>query len=212
MRHIQGSGLRHLETYCFCADSTSWIIFLVSGNTFLSFPRKSHLHTQIFRIMQKLFFAFLFALGILATGQAQHKKNRQVVSKSAATKEKVSTESPEVPAGPDTTKRESAKIKVKGYQAPGFPGGAGKMHEFIAENLKYPEKAKKGGLEGEVFVKVSIKKDGTISSPKVVSGLDPECDKEAVRIVGTMPKWVPGLRDDVPIEVTYTIPVRFVME
>jgi len=162
--------------------------------------------------MQRLFFTFLCVLGILSAGQAQHKKDRQTAFKSTATMEKAITESPEAPARPDTARREPTKIKVKGYQAPEFPGGAGKMHGFIAENLKYPEKAKKGGLEGEVFVKVLIKKDGAISAPKVVSGLDPECDKEAVRVVSTMPKWVPGLRDDVPIEVAYTIPVRFVME
>ncbi len=154
--------------------------------------------------MQKLFFVFVFFAAIPAISQAQHGKAPHTVAKPKAKLDPAAR----VP----TVANDSGKVKVQGYQPPKFPGSEKKMHEFIAQNLQYPSKAKEAGLEGEVFVKVMIKKDGSLGTPKVVSGLDKECDKEALRVVAMMPKWIPGLRDEVPIEVGYTIPVRFMLQ
>ena len=156
--------------------------------------------------MKRLLLIFVCFAAIPAISQAQHGKATHAVAKP-----KAKLENPAATTVPAVAS-DSIKVKVKGYQPPKFPGGEKKMHEFVAQNLQYPAKAKESGLEGEVFVKVVVKKDGSIGTPKVVSGLDKECDREAIRVVAMMPKWTPGLRDDVPIEVGYTIPVRFMVQ
>lgn len=159
--------------------------------------------------MKRLFFTLACLVGIPAIGQAQNAKPSQAAGKSKP-EAKMPVAKPATAAS--TPAKDPDKVKVKGYQPPAFPGGEKKMHEFIAQNLNYPAKAKTAGLEGEVFVKVTVKKDGSLGLPKVVSGLDAECDKEAVRVVAAMPKWIPGQRDDEPIEANYTIPVRFMVQ
>ena len=92
---------------------------------------------------------------------------------------------------------------------PSFPGGMGECMEFLAKNIKYPVEAQKAKIEGRVIVQFVVGKDGQISDAKVVRGVSPELDAEALRVVNTMPKWQPGMTRGQAAEMKYTIPVNF---
>lgn len=92
-------------------------------------------------------------------------------------------------------------------QMPEFPGGNGEMLNFISENLRYPEDA--NGVEGRVSVEFIVNKDGSISDVKVVRNLAPSLDKEAIRIIQSMPKWKPGKQRGEIVRVRYSVPINF---
>ena len=93
---------------------------------------------------------------------------------------------------------------------PEFPGGAQAMMRYIAENIKYPVIAQENGIQGRVTCQFVVNKDGSIVDVVVVrSGGDPSLDKEAVRVLKTMPKWKPGKQRGKPVRVKYTVPVNF---
>ena len=94
-------------------------------------------------------------------------------------------------------------------EMPSFPRGKGAMMEFLSKNIKYPVVAEENGIQGRVLVKIVVKKDGTIDSPTVVKGVDPSLDKEAIRVVKTMPKWIPGKQKGEPVNVSFIVPVTF---
>jgi protein TonB len=93
---------------------------------------------------------------------------------------------------------------------PEFPGGQQAMMKYIAENIKYPVIAQENGIQGRVICQFVVEKDGSISNIQVVrtSG-DASLDKEAVRVIGTMPRWKPGKQRGKPVRVTFTLPVSF---
>ena len=93
---------------------------------------------------------------------------------------------------------------------PEFPGGQQAMMKFIAENTQYPAKAMEKGIQGRVFCQFVVEKDGRVSNIQVVrtSG-DASLDKEAVRVISSMPKWNPGIQQGKPVRVVYTLPVSF---
>ena len=94
--------------------------------------------------------------------------------------------------------------------APAFPGGTHAMYKYLADNIKYPGEAKAAGKQGRVMVQFVIRKDGSISDVTVVkSSGDASLDKEAVRVVSSMPKWNPGTHGGKPVNVQYTLPVQF---
>ena len=108
------------------------------------------------------------------------------------------------------TKEVSDKILWEPYESqPSFPGGFAALISFLQENTRYPEEAEKDSIQGRVVVSFVIEKDGSISNIKVVRGVHPLLDKEAVRVVGLMPKWKPGMNNDLPIRVKYNVPVTF---
>lgn len=93
---------------------------------------------------------------------------------------------------------------------PEFPGGAQELMKFISANIEYPEIAQGDMGQGRVIVRFIVDKEGNIIQPKVVRSVDPYLDKEALRIVGLMPKWKPGELDDgTKVAVHFTIPVMF---
>ena len=92
---------------------------------------------------------------------------------------------------------------------PEFPGGDIALRKFIAENVKYPEEAKGKGLTGKVFVQFVIDKNGDVVSPKIVRGVDPILDNEAIRVIQSLPKWTPGSQRGNAVNVSYTYPVNF---
>lgn len=94
-------------------------------------------------------------------------------------------------------------------EMPQFPGGVGKMMEYLSVNLRYPKEAEEKGLQGRVIANFVIEPDGSITNAKVVKPLDPALDAEALRLVNGMPKWTPGKQDGVPMRVKYTIPITF---
>lgn len=94
-------------------------------------------------------------------------------------------------------------------QMPYFVGGEAEMSKFIHRNLVYPTAASQAGIQGRVVIRFVVQKDGSLSNVKVVRGLDPECDKEAVRVVKAMPKWKPGKQNGKEVPVYFTLPFIF---
>lgn len=97
-------------------------------------------------------------------------------------------------------------------QIPSFPGGLKAFGEFLGENLKYPETAKKNKIQGRVYLTFVVEKDGSLSGIKVTRGLGSGCDEEAVRVLAISPKWSPGIQNGRVVRVSYTIPIFFNLE
>jgi TonB family protein len=94
-------------------------------------------------------------------------------------------------------------------EMPSFPGGMNECMKFLAKNMKYPVAAQQAKVEGRVIVQFVVDKDGTITDTKVVRGVSPEIDAEALRVVGMMPKWNPGKQRGKAVAVKYTLPMMF---
>lgn len=95
-------------------------------------------------------------------------------------------------------------------EKPSFMGGdANAFSKWVNERLVYPEIAKENGVQGRVTLQFTVNADGTVSNVKVLRGVDPSLDKEAVRVVSMSPKWTPGKQRDRAVKVTYTFPVIF---
>ena len=94
-------------------------------------------------------------------------------------------------------------------QMPCFPGGQGKLVEFIEENMQYPKECAEKGIYGRVIVAFVVERDGQLSNIRVVKSVHPALDKEALRIVNLMPRWIPGEQNGVTVRVKYIIPIRF---
>jgi len=95
-------------------------------------------------------------------------------------------------------------------EKPKFQGGdANAFSAWVAKNMQYPEVAKENGVQGRVMLQFTVNANGTVSNVKVLRGVDPSLDKEAVRVVSASPKWTPGRQRDRAVKVTYTFPVIF---
>ena len=92
---------------------------------------------------------------------------------------------------------------------PQFPGGQIAMLKYIMENMKYPEQAMKEGIQGRVAVRFIVEKDGSISNVEPVLSVHPLLNKEAVRVVESMPKWTPGKQNGKPVRVRFNVPIMF---
>ena len=96
-------------------------------------------------------------------------------------------------------------------QQPSYPGGFQALLDFLRENTKYPEQAKKDSIEGRVVLSFVVETDGSITEPKVVQSVHPLLDAEALRVIKLMPKWEPGYQGDSLVRVKYNLPVTFKM-
>lgn len=94
-------------------------------------------------------------------------------------------------------------------QKPEFPGGEAAMYKWLGDNIVYPSAASEDGISGRVVVEFVVGKDGSISNVHVVRSRHPALDKEAVRVIKNMPKWIPGRNNGQAVKVTYTLPVNF---
>jgi TonB family protein len=104
------------------------------------------------------------------------------------------------------------KADIFGYveEMPQFPHGGEKgLYEFIKKNTRYPEEAKKAGKKGKVYLIATIDEEGFIGKVNIVLGLTPACDQEAVRVIKSMPKWIPGRQNGHNVVVEYLIKVEF---
>ena len=96
---------------------------------------------------------------------------------------------------------------------PEFPGGQPALFKYLSENVKYPVIAQDNGIQGRVICQFVVNKDGSIVDVEVVrSGGDPSLDKEAIRVIKSMPKWKPGKQRGKPVRVKYTVPVNFKLQ
>lgn len=94
-------------------------------------------------------------------------------------------------------------------QMPQFPGGEVALMKFLQSHINYPPTAAKNDIEGRVVVQFVVKKDGSIGEIKVVRSVDPELDAEAIRVCRSLPNFIPGRQNGMPVNVWYTIPVTF---
>ena len=96
---------------------------------------------------------------------------------------------------------------------PQFPnGGTAGLLQYLGKNIKYPTIPQENGTQGRVTVQFVVNKDGSIVDVKVIRGVDPYLDKEAIRVISTMPKWIPGKQRGVPVRCKFTVPVTFKLQ
>lgn len=115
----------------------------------------------------------------------------------------------EMAAKQDKVAKENAEVYDMVEQAPQFPGGPQALMKWLGENLRYPVAAQEAGVQGRVICQFVIQADGTIGETKIMRGVSPELDAEALRVVKAMPAWTPGMQDGQAVNVRYTLPVTF---
>ncbi len=97
-------------------------------------------------------------------------------------------------------------------EMPEFPGGDLELRKYIGKNVDYPEIAQKNGIQGKVYVTFVVTKNGTIANCKIARGVDPSLNKEALRVVNSLPQWKPGKQRGQAVNVSYTVPINFVLQ
>lgn len=95
---------------------------------------------------------------------------------------------------------------------PSFPGGDSQLFKFLNDNVKYPVIAQENGVQGRVICQFVVNRDGSIVDVEVVRSVDASLDKEAIRVIKSMPKWSPGQQRGKPVRVKYTLPVNFKLQ
>ena len=119
----------------------------------------------------------------------------------------ISKSNESIPSDPGDT-----KIYEVVDEMPSFPGGMGPLMSWLSQNIKYPVIAAGNGVQGRVMTQFVVEKDGSINDVKVVKSVDPSLDKEAVRVVKSMPRWIPGKHNGLAVRVSYTFPVTFKLQ
>ena len=94
-------------------------------------------------------------------------------------------------------------------EMPEFPGGTMALLEYLRSNIKYPKECRDNNIQGRVLVSFIVGKDGKITNPEIVLGVDPALDAEAMKVVAAMPEWKPGTQNGEKVRVQYTIPINF---
>ena len=97
-------------------------------------------------------------------------------------------------------------------QAPQFPGGPAELMAWLGKNIRYPVIAQENGIQGRVICQFVVGSDGSVRDIKVMRGVDPSLDKEAIRVIQSMPKWIPGRQNGKAVSVRYTLPVTFKLQ
>lgn len=93
-----------------------------------------------------------------------------------------------------------------------MPSTSYNLGQYLAQNIKYPNKARKENVEGRVVIRFVVDEEGNVVNPKVTKGVSPEIDMEALRVVAKMPKWIPGMQNGDPVKVYYNLPIAFTLE
>ena len=106
---------------------------------------------------------------------------------------------------------EPEKIFTAVEESPKFPGGEAELYKYLNKNIRYPEIAAQNNIQGRVVVQFVVEKDGSVGEVKVVRGVDPDLDKEAVRVVKSMPKFIPGKMNGQNVRVWHTLPIKFTL-
>ena len=109
-------------------------------------------------------------------------------------------------------KPEPEKIFTAVEESPKFPGGDAELYKWLSKNIRYPEMAAQNNIQGRVTVQFVAEKDGAVGEVKVVRGKDPDLDKEAVRVVKSLPKFIPGKMNGQSVRVWYTLPINFKLQ
>lgn len=151
---------------------------------------------------KEVLFAVTALIGLLLTGcNAKHSTPEQGTAPDSATETTTApTDSMSLPAD---SVFEVAEVM------PEFPGGTQALFKFISENLKYPQNAIDGQIEGRVVVQFVVDKAGKVGNIRVVRSVDKMLDQAAIDVVRALPDWKPGMQDGQPVNVRYTLPVSF---
>ena len=112
-------------------------------------------------------------------------------------------------AGCSSNKNQENTIFDVVERAPEFPGGMEACLKYMYKNIKYPAVAMEAGIQGQVVIQIVIDKDGKIHDPKIVRGVSPELNAEAIRVISNMPQWIPGKQKGKNVATRFTLPVRF---
>jgi tonB family C-terminal domain len=115
----------------------------------------------------------------------------------------------EVIAQPEPPKVEENKVFDMVEEMPSFPGGQAALMQFLLSNTHYPAVAQENGVQGRVTVSFVVEKDGSITDVQVARSADPSLDKEAIRVVKSMPRWTPGRQNGSTVRVKFNVPVTF---
>lgn len=107
---------------------------------------------------------------------------------------------------------EENKVFTAVEQMPQFPGGDAELYKWISSHIKYPTMAAENNIQGRVTVRFVVKEDGSIGRVEVLRGKDPDLDKEAQRVVKTLPKFIPGKMNGRAVQVWYTLPINFKLQ
>lgn len=134
---------------------------------------------------------------------ADVKGNDELNGKDIADLQEVITQAPEA-------QEEEPYMMVE--QMPQFPGGPAELLKYIAKNLKYPVIAQENGIQGKVILRFVVNAQGHVENVKVLRSLDPYCDKEAIRVVKSLPQWIPGKQNGRNVPVYYTCPIVFKLQ
>ena len=109
-------------------------------------------------------------------------------------------------------KEEETKVFDVVEQMPEFPGGPAALMKWLNDNIKYPAVAEENGIQGRVVCTFVVERDGSVTDVQVARSIDPSLDKEAVRVLKKMPKWIPGRQNGSAVRVKYTVPVTFKLQ
>lgn len=177
----------------------------------------------------KLIFAFPLAITMMLVisyspnvmGQVEEKKAPPPPPK----QEQTNQDKPVAPDAPDEAKivritvvddvgqtdEESAVFTVV-EEMPEYPGGTDAFIQYLSENIKYPETARKNKITGKAYITFIIEKDGEVTNVQLLRGFNDECDKEALRVVREMPNWKPGKQRGKAVRVQYNVPIKFTLD
>lgn len=95
---------------------------------------------------------------------------------------------------------------------PSFPGGEAALFKFLGRNLDYPAMAQDAGISGTVYVNFVVDRDGKVKNAKIARGIHSACDKEALRVVNSMPDWIPGKQRGKKVKVSYNLPIKYTLK
>lgn len=108
----------------------------------------------------------------------------------------------------DGSKREYTAFFIP----PAYPGGENMLMQYLVENIKYPALARENNIQGTIIISFVIMKDGSVYNVTILQGIGGGCDEEGIRVVKSMPRWSPYILDDEPVQVRYTLPIKFRLE
>ncbi|MDD2952737.1 MAG: energy transducer TonB [Parabacteroides sp.] len=164
----------------------------------------------------------LFALAMcVGCGQSSGQKEESVTADGAKAKEQVQEKAQEeaqsqdqVPeqVGDEETLENGEQIFRVVEVMPQFPGGDAELLKFIAKNIEYPQESQTNGDQGRVICSFVVTSDGSLTNFKVLRGLTPLLDQEAMRVIKMMPRWTPGTQRGKPVAVKYTVPITFKLQ
>lgn len=113
---------------------------------------------------------------------------------------------------PQEVNNDEEKIFFIADEMPEFPGGNLALLRYLNLNVKYPVIAVENGITGKVTVNFVVNTDGTISDARILRGVDPSLDKEALRVVNSLPKWKPGKQSGIAVRVSFSVPINFLLQ